>query len=91
MQGRSNQQSALERDLEYWPGRRRGGRWRHAVGETRAEEGLDERGEAPPPYLKEPEAVHHRVAGDEAMEMGDMARREGKPPDYDERSVGRSD
>ena len=48
--------SALARDLEGWPGpgRRRHGGWRGMVTghRQRTEEGLDERGEAPPPYKR---------------------------------------
>lgn len=84
MAARSVQQSALAQDLQTWSGRRRGvGRWRGPAGETRAEEGLDERGEAPPPYLKEPEPVH-QGRGDEEVELHDMSRAEGKPPNYGE-------
>ena len=84
---RDNQQSALARDLETWPGIR-SRRWSRTAGaDTRAEDGLDERGEAPPPYLKEPEPVHHD--GREGVELHDLSRREGKPPDYDEGPSGR--
>ncbi|MCJ1450915.1 hypothetical protein MMC28_001249 [Mycoblastus sanguinarius] len=86
---RYNQQTALARDLETWPGRRRGvGRWRFAgMGghETRVEEGLDERGEAPPPYLAKPEPVHHGVPEIVGEEEGtELRHMEGKPPDYQE-------
>lgn len=63
-------QSALARDLETWPGARR---------PPRREEGLDERGEAPPPYVsKELEAA---VIRGEAVELGGVVR---KPPNYRE-------
>ena len=80
---RNNQQSALERDVETWPGRRAGAgaRWRHPGVDSTVEEGLDERGEAPPPYLKEPEAAH--LYGREGVELQHMPAQEGKPPDYD--------
>ena len=86
---RDNQQSALARDVETWPGRRRGvgARWRNAGADTTVEEGLDERGEAPPPYLKEPEPAHLDVR--EEMELHNMPPQEGKPPDYDAGPSGR--
>ena len=82
---RSVQQNALAQDLQIWPGRRRGlGRWRAAPDNNRTEEGLDERGEAPPPYLKEPEQAHPHDNGDEGVELRDMSRPQGKPPAYGE-------
>ena len=84
---RDNQQSVLARDLQTWPERRGTGRWRFGGVEPRAEEGVDERGEAPPPYLKEPDPVH-RTDGP-GMELHDLSRGEAKPPDYDERSARR--
>ena len=86
---RDNQQSALARDVETWPGRRRGvgARWRNAGEEPAAEEGLDERGEAPPPYLKEPEPAH--LDAREGVELHNMPAQEGKPPDYDAGPSGR--
>lgn len=71
---RSSGQSALARDLETWPGpRRRAGR---------EEEGLDERGEAPPPYV--PKELEAAVIRGEAVELGRGGRQERKPPDYRE-------
>ncbi|MCJ1365385.1 hypothetical protein MMC16_004506 [Acarospora aff. strigata] len=74
---RNNRHNALARDLEGWLGNRRwvsyggnGGRgWRDVIGgggggQGQRQEGLDERGEAPPPYeyvLEEPGPV--RVVG----------------------------
>ena len=86
---RDNQQSALARDVETWPGRRRGvgARWRNAGEDNAAEEGLDERGEAPPPYLKEPEPAH--IDAREEVELHNMPAQEGKPPDYDAGPSGR--
>ena len=88
---RNHQQSALARDVESWPGRRNrvGGRWRMMGVEVdpRAQEGLDERGEAPPPYLKEPEPAHHDARA--GLEMHDMGRNEGKPPEYEAGPSGR--
>ena len=69
------------------------------VGET---EGLDERGEAPPPYVKEPERVHFgdddgvgrrrsrsRSGSMESVELRDWQGRRtmGKPPDYEQARV----
>ena len=86
---RDNQQSALARDVETWPGRRRGvgARWRNEGVDTTVEEGLDERGEAPPPYLKEPEPAHLDTR--EEVELHNMPAQEGKPPDYDAGPSGR--
>lgn len=70
---RSNGQSALARDLETWPGPRR---------RLRREEGLDERGEAPPPYV--PKELEVAVLRGEAVELGRRGRQERKPPDYQE-------
>lgn len=83
------QQDALAMDLERWPGggRRWGAaRWRfHNVGgEMRGEEGLDERGEAPPPYLAKPDPVHR--GGGESVDLGDLRTVEGKPPGYEYRA-----
>ena len=86
---RDNQQSALARDVETWPGRRRGvgARWRNVGVDPTVEEGLDERGEAPPPYLKEPEPAHLDTR--EGVELHNMPPQEGKPPDYDAGPSGR--
>ena len=70
---RSDGQSALARDLETWPGPRRRGR---------REEGLDERGEPPPPYV--PKELETAVIRGEAVELGQRSRQERKPPDYQE-------
>ena len=60
------------------------GGWRHSVSNNdyaRQEEGLDESGEAPPAYIKEPERAH---LGEQAgMELSDLESRERKPPDYE--------
>lgn len=86
---RDNQQSVLARDLQTRPEGRRGGagRWRFGGVEPRAEEGVDERGEAPPPYIKEPDPVH-RTDGP-GMELHHLPRGEAKPPNYDEGSARR--
>ncbi|KAI4160196.1 MAG: hypothetical protein LQ342_005908 [Letrouitia transgressa] len=96
-QSRLNGQNALARDLERWGG----GPWgpprfrfpRQTARHPRREEGLNERGEAPPPYIpKEPEQAlfsepgHRRTA--QAIPLRDMAREEQKPPDYEEGPSG---
>lgn len=59
----------------------------------RREEGLDEAGEAPPAYVKEPERVHLQSGlGVELRGMArlrEMAGLEVKPPDYEERLPSR--
>ncbi|KAL8682028.1 MAG: hypothetical protein Q9186_001904 [Xanthomendoza sp. 1 TL-2023] len=94
-QRRQNGQRALARDLERWggggpwgPGRFRMPRTTNGTRQpTRREEGLDERGEAPPPYIpKEPERA---FAGDGVVReipLQDLSRMDHKPPDYDEGS-----
>ncbi|KAL8722558.1 MAG: hypothetical protein Q9181_007459 [Wetmoreana brouardii] len=90
---RRNGQRALARDLERWggggpwgPGRFRGPRTSPRQPRREREEGLDERGEAPPPYLpKEPEPTHFGGhGGDHDIPLQDMGRGSEKPPDYDE-------
>ena len=69
------------------------GRWR--LTPARVEEGLNERGEAPPPYIpgqSSPPAVpvgiiRHPVTG-EPIPLEDLS---GKPPDYDGRSSSEED
>ncbi len=70
---RSGGQTALARDLETRPG---GGR------QIGREEGLDERGEAPPPYV--PKELEAAVLRGEAVELDGGSREEMKPPDYQE-------
>lgn len=85
---RNSQRSILARDLEVWPGRRvGGGAWRFNGAEPREHDGLDERGEAPPPYIKQPDPVHHTDGP--ATELHDLSRAEVKPPDYVESSARR--
>ncbi|KAL9128948.1 MAG: hypothetical protein Q9217_002464 [Psora testacea] len=90
----STQQDALAMDLSRSGWRTVPGRWRrHYVSSRdvtlREEEGLNERGEAPPPYLKEPEEVHlNGRERDEDVELrswNGRGMREGKPPGYEER------
>ena len=86
---RHNGQTALARDLEGTPGGRRWGpgRWRF----PRPEEGLDERGQAPPPYMPapldatvHPNATHNEPGAGQAIPLQDLSGLEQKPPDYDE-------
>ena len=83
-----NRQDALAQDLEGWNGGRRWvhGRWRS---EPRVE-GLNERGEAPPPYMPERPAETHAGGnnreGDGPIPLQDMH----KPPDYQEGRVSLS-
>ena len=93
------QQSVLSEDVRSWTRHRRaagygfeddeeGGRAAARRGEEG--EGLDEAGEAPPAYVKEPDRVHLDGRGGEGVELRGMARRaemaglEAKPPDYEE-------
>ncbi|KAL8713779.1 MAG: hypothetical protein Q9220_002306 [cf. Caloplaca sp. 1 TL-2023] len=97
-QARTNGQRALARDLERWGG---GGPWgpgrlrmprsspRQSSQQqqriSRRVEGLDERGEAPPPYLpKEPEPAYTNGGQGNEIPLQDMGRMDHKPPDYDE-------
>ncbi|KAL8992456.1 MAG: hypothetical protein Q9188_007578 [Gyalolechia gomerana] len=95
LQSRRNGQRALARDLERWPG---SGPWgpgrfrmpRSSARQPRREEGLDERGEAPPPYVpKEPEPAYTGPRGDRPglgndIPLQDLTRPDQKPPDYEE-------
>ncbi|KAL8697232.1 MAG: hypothetical protein Q9201_007233 [Fulgogasparrea decipioides] len=90
---RRNGQRALARDLERWggggpwgPGRFRAPRTSPRQPRREREEGLDERGEAPPPYLpKEPEPAHYGgQGGNHDIPLQEMGRGSEKPPDYDE-------
>lgn len=74
---RSGGQSALARDLETWPGARR---------QAARDEGLNERGEAPPPYV--PKELEPAVIRGEAFELGRGSQEERKPPDYHEGRSG---
>ena len=86
---RSTGQNALARDLEGWAGARRwaGGRWR---GGGRDEiEGLDERGEAPPPYMpKVPERAVIGNGGEHGIPLRGLGEQR-KPPDYQETATPR--
>ncbi|KAL8713265.1 MAG: hypothetical protein Q9225_006809 [Loekoesia sp. 1 TL-2023] len=94
LRSRQNGQRALARDLERWGG---GGPWgpgrfrlpRTSPRQPRREEGLDERGEAPPPYApKEPEPAYtgpnrSGSAAGHDIPLQDMTRSDQKPPDYE--------
>lgn len=93
---RTNRQDALQRDLEGWQGNRYWGpgRWRTpASHETRPEEGLDERGLPPPPYIpaapKEthPGSSHHGEGAERAIPLQNLHHPDQKPPDYFERAT----
>lgn len=84
------QQRVLSEDVRSWTRHRRAGLGLDEErGRVGREEGLDEAGEAPPAYVKEPERAH--LERGEAVELSGMARLremaglEGKPPDYEER------
>lgn len=92
-----NRQSALARDMQNemlypnnrrWTGegRRSHGRIRSGPARTRRDEGLDDRGEAPPPY--KPDNIEPAVA----MPMQTLQRdgTANKPPDYDEEVTARA-
>lgn len=63
---------------------------RNSPRQPRREEGLNERGEAPPPYVpKEPEPAYTGPGGERAglgndIPLQDLTRSDQKPPDYDE-------
>ena len=77
-------------DLNSWRRWRRGGAGSRDL-RLRDEEGLNERGEAPPPYIKQPERLHVRGREEEDLELEEWERRSpGKPPDYQERELGAS-
>ena len=89
------QQRVLSEDVRSWTRHRQPGYGfeDEERGRSRREEGLDEAGEAPPAYVKEPERVH--LERGEGVELRGMARSrempgpEGKPPDYEERLPSR--
>lgn len=76
---RTTGQTALARDLEGWPGARS----RRGTASSDRQEGLDERGEAPPPYAhKMPEEAVLREGGERGVPLRELEER--KPPDYEE-------
>ncbi|MCJ1358728.1 MAG: hypothetical protein MMC33_008728 [Icmadophila ericetorum] len=81
-------EAAPERTGMRWPDR-----WRIVPLEPRIEEGLDERGEAPPPYMpgQAPPPAHiegQPLAPGQAIPLQDYP---GKPPDYDELTSSQED
>ena len=90
-----NRQSALARDLEGMPGSRRWTNGRFGFQrEPAPEEGLDERGFAPPPYMPappdatvHPDATHNEPGAGQAILLQDISGQEPKPPDYDEHTA----
>ena len=94
-QSRNSRQSALARDLEGMPPGRRWGNGRFRLArEPAPEEGLDERGQAPPPYMPaspeaavHPEASHTGLGEGQAIPLQDLSGHRQKPPEYDERPV----
>ena len=90
LQYRNSRQDALAQDVQSWGRRYRSsgpGRWRMpGMREPRPEEGLNDRGEAPPPYMpNEPEIAHTRPNGEaqrQSMELRDIRGEEMKPPEY---------
>lgn len=85
------QRSVLSEDVRSWTRHQRAGYGfeDEERPRPRVEEGLDEAGEAPPAYVKEPERVH--LERPEGVELRGMARLremvglQGKPPAYEER------
>lgn len=96
---RSNGQRALAQDVEGWRGRLRAGRVMRSSPTSYPDEGLDERGEAPPPYVpgSKPPSIgatderrsslgsRHTM---EDVELGDMSRNRHDPPSYDQTNAG---
>lgn len=86
-------QSALARDVEGWHGGRRWGHGRPRFPgtgrEAMPEEGYNERGEAPPPYMPalleaaaQPGGTHQQSGEGQAIPLQDMSSDGRKPPDY---------
>jgi len=94
-----NREYALHRDLDRWDRWGAHGRWmyhgnrRGFMREPRREEGLDERGEAPPPYM--PDRPPPVVVRDDSIHqdqrqnvpLQDLSPDQRKPPDYTIRST----
>ena len=88
---RSSGNIALAQDLEGWASRRRSGRAVREMARTRTEEGLDEQGEAPPPYVpREPPNALTRTGSTRSNHAhNQVPGLEGrttmpKPPGYEE-------
>ncbi|KAL8848075.1 MAG: hypothetical protein Q9221_006877 [Calogaya cf. arnoldii] len=100
---RQNSQRALARDLERWggggplgPGRFRLPRNNNGVRPSRpqTEEGLNESGEAPPPYVPEepkPAYVRGALGVGNSIPLHDLSTMDHKPPDYGEGPSSRYD
>ena len=92
---RSQSQRALARDVEGWRTRFRAGLGNNGTRGGRTEEGLDERGEAPPPYApgSKPPSIrsHERRTPDrgpaEDVELRSVSAM-NKPPGYHEAARG---
>lgn len=95
-QVRLSGQNALARDLDGWVNTRRWfhGAWRHnqTTAFVRREEGLNERGEAPPPYEPKSEVAHDNAGSTRDAESGlaiplRTLSRDGiehaRPPEYE--------
>lgn len=88
---RRMQQNVLSEDVRSWTRHRQAGYGfpdEEGRGRPGREEGLDEAGEAPPAYVKEPERAHvDRGEGVELTGMTRLRQMAGlgvKPPDYEE-------
>lgn len=78
-------QLLLARDMQAWTGARR---WVHTRWRSEPRvEGLDERGEAPPPYLPERPAETHAASGSRGTEGPIPLQDMHKPPDYEEGTI----
>ncbi len=89
-----NAQSALGRDLDGMPGGRRWVTGRFMFPHLAQEEGLDERGQAPPPYVPtppeaavHPDSTHGEPEAGQAIPLRDLSGEGPKPPDYEEHLV----
>lgn len=77
-----NRQVSLAQGLQAWTG---GRRWVHTRWRSEPRvEGLDERGEAPPPYMPERPAETHAASGSRATEGPIPLQDIHKPPEYEE-------
>jgi len=89
---RSQSQRALARDVEGWRTRFRAGLGNNTMREDEREEGLDERGEAPPPYAlgsKPPSITSHEresIHGIGEVELRRMSVGHN-PPGYHEAAI----
>ncbi|KAF2830854.1 hypothetical protein CC86DRAFT_402859 [Ophiobolus disseminans] len=95
-QMQQSRQHALARDLEGWAGTHRyvqGGHASHQAGHVQRQDGLDEHGEAPPPYQPKSEVTvahtptggYHHQSSSPAVPLRTLSRNElgrGRPPGY---------